>query len=123
MISSSSLIGSFSIDSVKRAMSFEQVRNINEAIEFVNDYAPEHLQIMTRNPYEDLAKIRNAGSVFLGENAPVAIGDYASGVNHVLPTGQYAKTQRSRSFYHLSSRIGNMFYFSLLSRFKNTRTC
>jgi len=66
-------------------------KSIDESIEFANEYAPEHLELMVENPLELLNKIRNAGSIFLGYYAPVAIGDYASGVNHVLPTSQYAK--------------------------------
>ena len=46
---------------------------------------------MVKQPWNMLSKIRNAGSIFLGNYAPVAVGDYASGTNHVLPTGQYAK--------------------------------
>lgn len=65
--------------------------NWDEIIRFTNEYAPEHLEIMVKKPWEMLSKIRNAGSVFLGNYAPVAAGDYASGANHVLPTGQYAK--------------------------------
>jgi histidinol dehydrogenase len=60
-------------------------------IDFTNDYAPEHLQLMVKNFWEVLSKIKNAGSIFLGYYSPVAIGDYASGTNHVLPTGQFAK--------------------------------
>lgn len=66
-------------------------RDMGEAVEFTNQYAPEHLEIMCRNPRSVLKKIRNAGSVFLGSFAPVAVGDYASGVNHVLPTGGNAR--------------------------------
>jgi histidinol dehydrogenase len=58
-----------------------------EMIEYANNYAAEHLVIMMQNPRQVLTKIRNAGSVFLGEYAPVAVGDYASGTNHCLPTG------------------------------------
>ena len=60
-------------------------------IDFTNEYAPEHLEIMVEEPWGMLPKIVNAGSIFLGDYAPVAVGDYASGTNHVLPTGQYAK--------------------------------
>lgn len=66
-------------------------RDMDEAVEFTNQYAPEHLEIMCRKPRAVLKKIRNAGSVFLGNFAPVAAGDYASGVNHVLPTGGNAR--------------------------------
>jgi histidinol dehydrogenase len=67
------------------------VRNIEEAIEYANLIAPEHLQIQTKAPNEVLGKIRNAGAVFLGGYSPVAFGDYSSGLNHVLPTGGYAR--------------------------------
>ncbi len=66
-------------------------KNMQEATRFANDYAPEHLEVLTRNPKGTLRKIRNAGSVFLGYNNPVAVGDYASGINHILPTGGWAK--------------------------------
>lgn len=56
-------------------------------IDFGNEYAAEHLEIQMKNPREVLKRIRNAGSVFLGDYAPVAVGDYASGTNHCLPTG------------------------------------
>lgn len=65
--------------------------NINESVEFANDYAPEHLQIMCRNPEIAAEKIRNAGAIFIGDYAPVPAGDYASGGNHVLPTSGTAK--------------------------------
>jgi len=62
-----------------------------EAVEFVNLYAAEHLQIVTREPFAILPHIRHAGSIFLGPYAPVPVGDYASGTNHVLPTAQTAR--------------------------------
>jgi histidinol dehydrogenase len=61
-----------------------------QAIDFTNAYAPEHLIIMTRDPHADSLKISNAGSVFLGDYTPVAAGDYASGTNHTLPTNGWA---------------------------------
>jgi histidinol dehydrogenase len=67
------------------------VKNPDEMIKFANDYSAEHLEIQTKNPEEIFAQIRNAGSVFLGPYAPVAVGDYASGTNHCLPTGGAAK--------------------------------
>ncbi len=63
----------------------------NESIEFANMYAPEHLEIMTKDAGEDAEEIENAGAVFLGDYSPVAAGDYASGGNHVLPTGGTAR--------------------------------
>jgi histidinol dehydrogenase len=62
------------------------------AIDFVNDYAPEHLIINTAGAEEVVDKIINAGSVFIGNYSPEAIGDYASGTNHTLPTNGYAKS-------------------------------
>jgi histidinol dehydrogenase len=67
------------------------VRNIEEAVEYANLIAPEHLQIQTESPNQLLSKIRNAGAIFLGNYSPVAFGDYSSGLNHVLPTGGYAR--------------------------------
>ena len=54
-------------------------------------FAPEHLEIMTKNPESVVRKITNAGSVFLGNWTSKATGDYATGANHVLPTGGMAK--------------------------------
>jgi histidinol dehydrogenase len=62
-----------------------------EATAFVEDYAVEHLVVMTDDEWDTLEAIDSAGSVFLGEYSPVAIGDYASGTNHVLPTAGSAK--------------------------------
>jgi histidinol dehydrogenase len=67
------------------------VGTLDGAIDFANQYAPEHLQIMTDDPYAVLDRIRHAGSIFLGPYAPVPVGDYASGTNHVLPTGRCAR--------------------------------
>jgi histidinol dehydrogenase len=66
-------------------------KDMDQAIAFVNDYAPEHLEIMTEDPFAVLKRIRNAGSIFIGPFSPIAAGDYASGTNHVLPTGQKAR--------------------------------
>ena len=65
--------------------------DMDQAIDFANEYATEHLQIMTRDPFITLNRIRHAGSIFLGPYAPVPAGDYASGTNHVLPTGRCAR--------------------------------
>jgi histidinol dehydrogenase len=65
--------------------------SLDRAVDFANQYAPEHLQIMTDDPYAVLDRIRHAGSIFLGPYAPVPVGDYASGTNHVLPTGRCAR--------------------------------
>ncbi|MCC6027193.1 MAG: histidinol dehydrogenase [Archaeoglobus sp.] len=67
------------------------VKSIEEAIKIANEFAPEHLSIFCKNAEKYLGKIKNAGSVFLGEFSAVAMGDYVSGANHVLPTMGYAK--------------------------------
>lgn len=68
------------------------VDTVEEAAALADRYAPEHLEIMTVQPREVLARINNAGSVFLGPYSPNAAGDYATGTNHVLPTARYART-------------------------------
>jgi len=67
------------------------VQDLDEAFDLSNEIAPEHLEILTENPLEKLPKVKNAGSIFLGEHTPEALGDYMSGTNHVLPTGGTAK--------------------------------
>ncbi|MBN2026237.1 MAG: histidinol dehydrogenase [Actinobacteria bacterium] len=62
------------------------IENMDEGARLVNELAPEHLFIATEDVTDILPKIRNAGAVFLGTDSPVALGDYAVGVNHVLPT-------------------------------------
>lgn len=65
--------------------------NMNEAVEAVNDIASEHLEIVTRNPFELMMKVRNAGAIFIGEYSSEPLGDYFAGPNHVLPTNGTAK--------------------------------
>jgi histidinol dehydrogenase len=65
--------------------------DLDACICFTNAYAPEHLEIMTADPWAICTRIRNAGSVFLGPYSPVTMGDYLSGTNHVIPTGGYAR--------------------------------
>lgn len=68
------------------------VNNEADAMDLVNFYAPEHLIIMTENSPRLANKVINAGSVFLGQYTPEAVGDYASGTNHTLPTQGYARS-------------------------------
>ncbi|MEX2526580.1 MAG: histidinol dehydrogenase [Gemmatimonadota bacterium] len=76
-----------------------------EALDFAQEYAAEHLALFTQDPRADLATQTSAGTVFLGEPASVAFGDYLTGANHVLPTGG-----RSRSFSSLSTLDFLRFY-------------
>ena len=64
---------------------------LDEAMQFSNQYAPEHLILATANWQLQTANITNAGSVFLGNLTPESVGDYASGTNHTLPTSSYAR--------------------------------
>jgi len=76
-----------------------EVEVIEEGIDIINQIAPEHLELVVDKPFEFLPKIKNAGSIFLGEYTPEALGDYFAGPNHVLPT-----ESTSRFFSPLSVR-------------------
>lgn len=65
--------------------------NMDEAIAVANDIASEHLEIVTKDPFNTMTKIRNAGAIFLGEYSSEPLGDYFAGPNHVLPTNGTAK--------------------------------
>ena len=65
--------------------------SIDEAIATVNEIASEHLELVTKNPFETMTKIRNAGAIFVGEYSSEPLGDYFAGPNHVLPTNGTAK--------------------------------
>ena len=79
--------------------------DLDEAVDFSNAFAPEHLEIMTSDPMGMLRFIRHAGSVFLGRYTPVAAGDYASGTNHVLPTSGYARVFSGLNVDHFTKKI------------------
>jgi len=72
-------------------------KNLEESIDFVNEYAPEHMEIMTKNPFEVLEKIKNAGEILLGDYTPVTLCNFLLGPNAILPTGGFAKTYSSVS--------------------------
>ena len=65
--------------------------SIQDAIDAANDIASEHLEIMTKNPFEVMTKIKNAGAIFIGEYSSEPLGDYFAGPNHILPTNGTAK--------------------------------
>ena len=65
--------------------------DMDEAIEAANEIASEHMEIVTKNPFEDMMKVRNAGAIFIGEHSSEPLGDYFAGPNHVLPTNGTAK--------------------------------
>lgn len=67
-------------------------RSLEESIAFVNDYAPEHLEVLVDNPLETLPRLQNAGEILLGPYSPISLGNYTLGVNAILPTGGFART-------------------------------
>jgi len=78
---------------------------LEECIEFANEYAPEHLELLVREPDEMVERIRNAGAIFIGAYSPVAAGDYATGANHVLPTAGYPKLFSGLDVDHFMRRM------------------
>jgi histidinol dehydrogenase len=81
-------------DVVAQALSASKiiiVKTLKQGIEFINEYAPEHLIISCKDDEKVAEQITNAGSVFLGNYSPESVGDYATGTNHTLPTNGYAK--------------------------------
>ena len=81
------------------------VRDISNAIALANAYAPEHLCLLVREPWQYLGSIRNAGGVFLGEESPEVLGDYIAGPSHVMPTGG---TARFSSAMHVGDFVRTM---------------
>jgi len=79
-------------------------RDMDEAIGFVNDYAPEHLQILADEPFQYLGKITNAGEILLGEHTPSVIANFLLGPNAILPTGGAAKTASPLSVFDFMKR-------------------
>ncbi len=71
--------------------------SLEESIQFVNDYAPEHMEVMTEKPFDVLPLIKNAGEILLGEYTPVTLCNFVLGPNAILPTGGFAKTYSSVS--------------------------
>ncbi|MBQ3225744.1 MAG: histidinol dehydrogenase [Clostridia bacterium] len=71
--------------------------SLEESIDFVNEYAPEHMEVMTEDPFAVLEKIQNAGEILLGEYTPVTLCNFVLGPNAILPTGGFAKTYSSVS--------------------------
>lgn len=84
--------------------------DINECFEISNEIAPEHLEIMLDNPMEYLGKVKNAGSVFLGECTPEPIGDYYGGTNHVLPTNGTARFFSALSVDNFIKKSSFLYY-------------
>lgn len=79
-------------------------RDEDEAIQFINDYAPEHLQILSKQPERYAAKVKNAGEILLGEYAPSTLANFVVGPSHVLPTGGWARTGSALSVHDFLKR-------------------
>ncbi|HEX8127707.1 MAG TPA: histidinol dehydrogenase [Pyrinomonadaceae bacterium] len=86
------------------------VDDLEEACALVNELAPEHVEIMTRDADAVAARIRHAGAIFLGEHTPEAVGDYFAGPNHVLPTGGAARFASALGVYDFVKRTSILKY-------------
>ena len=78
--------------------------NEQEAIQFCNDYAPEHLEVLSKEPFQYLGQLQHAGEILLGEHTPTTLGNYVIGPNHVLPTSGWAKTASATSVFDFLKR-------------------
>lgn len=81
-------------------------RSLEESIDLVNEYAPEHLEILTDEPFVTLNRIQNAGEILLGPMTPIPTANYCLGLNAILPTGGFAKTFSSVSVHDFLKRSG-----------------
>ena len=79
-------------------------RDEEEAIAFVNDYAPEHLEVLAKEPFQYLGRLEHAGEILLGEHTPTTLGNFVLGPNHVLPTSGWAKTASPVSVFDFMKR-------------------
>ena len=79
-------------------------KSLEESIDFVNEYAPEHMEIMTEKPFDVLELIDNAGEILLGEYTPITLCNFLLGPNAILPTGGFAKTYSSVSVFDFLKR-------------------
>ena len=110
--------GAFHEDQIREALTGPQsgvllVRDMDQAVEVSDRYATEHLEIQTRDPEALVGRIRNAGAVFVGPHAPVPLGDYSAGSNHVLPTSGTAR---------FSSGLNTVTFLRLQQRIRYTET-
>jgi histidinol dehydrogenase len=85
-------------------------KNMDEAVELTNRIAPEHLELMVKNPWKMLPQIKHAGAIFLGHNTPEALGDYIAGPNHILPTGGTARFSSPLGVYDFVKRSSVLFF-------------
>jgi histidinol dehydrogenase len=81
-----------------------------KTFEIANDFAPEHLEILTKEPFIDYKKIRNAGAIFLGEFTPEPVGDYFAGPNHTLPTSRTSRFYSALSVDDFYKKTSLLYY-------------
>lgn len=79
-------------------------RDEEDAIAFCNEYAPEHLQVLAKEPFQYLGRLKHAGEILLGEHTPSVLGNYVIGANHVLPTSGWARTASAVSVFDFMKR-------------------
>jgi histidinol dehydrogenase len=82
-----------------------KANNIDDCVKVSNIIAPEHIEILVKNPRTIISNIKNAGAVFIGPYSPVPIGDYSAGTNHILPTGGGAKKYSGLNVYDFLKTI------------------
>jgi histidinol dehydrogenase len=95
--------------SVERRGGIVVVRDLNDAFELANAYAPEHLCLLLKDPWQYVGKVRNAGGIFLGERSFEVLGDYVAGPSHIMPTGgtaRYASPVNVDDFRKVISLVG-----------------
>lgn len=80
--------------------------SMDDSVAFVNEYAPEHLELLTADPLETLDKVRNAGEILLGPYTPIPIANYCLGLNAILPTGGFARSFSAVSIWDFLKRTG-----------------
>jgi histidinol dehydrogenase len=80
--------------------------SLDESIQFVNDYAPEHLEVLIKDPWSAVGSLEHVGEILLGENTPITLGNYCIGVNAILPTGSFAKSYSAVSVHDFLKRSG-----------------
>lgn len=78
--------------------------NLQASIQFVNDFAPEHLEVLVKDPFSVLSNILNAGEILLGPYTPITLGNFSLGVNAILPTGGFARTFSCVTVYDFMKR-------------------
>jgi histidinol dehydrogenase len=81
-------------------------RSLEESLDFVNEYAPEHLEVLVKEPFSVLGKIKNAGEILLGPYTPIPVSNYCLGVNAILPTGGFARSYSAVSVFDFLKRAG-----------------